>query len=61
MAPIDQNASIPSYLILLHMSIKQNFSRQKQSEKDREGNRNFLVVVVLVTVALMVAMYFAFA
>lgn len=43
------------------MSIKQNFSRQKNSEKDRESNRNFLVVIVLVTVALMALMYYAFA
>ncbi|MFN0216303.1 MAG: hypothetical protein ACKVT2_18745 [Saprospiraceae bacterium] len=42
------------------MSIKQKFSRQHKSEKDRAENRKFLLIVVVVTVAIMTAMYFAF-
>jgi hypothetical protein len=42
------------------MSIKQKFSREKTSAKDRESNRNFLVLIVLVTVALMALVYYVF-
>lgn len=42
------------------MSIKQKFSREHKSEKDRAENRKFIMVLVVATVALMTVMYFAF-
>lgn len=42
------------------MSIKQKFSREQKSEKDRAENRRFLVIIVVCTVALMSLMYYAF-
>jgi hypothetical protein len=42
------------------MSIKQKFSREHKSEKDRAENRKFILVIVLATAALMTVMYFAF-
>jgi hypothetical protein len=42
------------------MSIKQKFSREHKSEKDRAENRKFLLIIVVATAALMTLMYFAF-
>jgi hypothetical protein len=42
------------------MSIKQKFSREHKSEKDRAENRKFILVIVVATIALMTVMYFAF-
>jgi hypothetical protein len=42
------------------MAAKQKSTKQQQSAKDREGTRNFLLVVVLATIALMALVYFAF-
>jgi hypothetical protein len=42
------------------MSIKQKYSREHKSEKDRAENRKFILVIVVATVALMAVMYFAF-
>jgi len=42
------------------MSIKQKFSREHKSEKDRAENRKFILVIVVATIALMAVMYFAF-
>ena len=42
------------------MSIKQKFSRQHKSEKDRAENRKFLLILAVSTLALMALMYFAF-
>lgn len=42
------------------MSIKQKYSREHKSEKDRAENRKFLLIIVVATVALMALMYLAF-
>jgi hypothetical protein len=42
------------------MSIKQKFSKQRRNDKDQAEMRNFLMIVVVATVALMVLMYFIF-
>ncbi|MDO8368762.1 MAG: hypothetical protein Q7T20_18325 [Saprospiraceae bacterium] len=42
------------------MSIKQKFSRQHKSEKDRAENRKFLLIIVVSTVVLMGLMYLGF-
>jgi len=46
-----------SFLI---MSIKQKFSREHKSEKDRAENRKFILIIAVSTVVLMALMYFAF-
>lgn len=43
------------------MSIKQKFSKQQQSAKDRENTRKFLLIITVATVALIALMYLAFA
>jgi hypothetical protein len=43
------------------MTTKHKSSKQKISAKDREGNRKFLLVVAIATLALMLLMYFIFA
>ena len=42
------------------MSIKQKFTREHKSEKDRAENRKFIIVIAIATVALMGLMYLAF-
>ena len=42
------------------MSIKQKFSREHKSEKDRAENRKFIIIIAIATVALMALMYLAF-
>ena len=42
------------------MSIKQKFSREQKSEKDRAENRKFLLIIAVSTVVLMGLMYLAF-
>ena len=42
------------------MSIKQKYSRQHKSEKDRAENRKFILILVVCTLALMGLMYLAF-
>jgi len=42
------------------MSIKQKFSREHKSEKDRENSRRFLTIIAVSTLVLMGLMYMAF-
>ncbi len=42
------------------MSIKQKYSRQHKSEKDRAENRKFIIIMAVATLALMAVMYFVF-
>lgn len=42
------------------MSIKQKFSREHKSEKDRENTRRFLTIIAVSTLVLMGLMYMAF-
>ncbi len=42
------------------MSIKQKFSREHKSEKDRAASRKIMLVIAVSTVTLMVLMYLAF-
>ncbi len=43
------------------MASKHKFTRQRQTTKDREEMRKFLMIVAIATLALMVLMYFIFA
>ena len=42
------------------MSIKQKYSREHKSEKDRAENRKFMLIIAVATIALMAVMYLAF-